>query len=75
MHTIPKKNDKGSWYGWQVTDAGEEDGAAVPMMLQDLAIYKLAKKISLDFSSGALKADAPEDDVGETEAGEEDGDM
>lgn len=74
MRTIPKKNDKGSWYGWQVTDAGEDDGAAVPMMLQDLAIYKLAKKISTDFSSGVLKADAPEDEP-VTEETDDSGDM
>lgn len=67
MHTIPKKNDKGSWYGWQISDAGEEDGSAIPMMLQDLAVYKMAKKISTDFSTGALKADAPEDEVENTE--------
>lgn len=68
MRTVPKKNDKGSWYGWRISHAGEEDGAAVPEMLDDLEIYKMARKISHDFESGALRADAPEAEADENES-------
>lgn len=70
VQTVPKKNDKGSWYAYRVSHAGEEDGAAVPLFVSDLAVYKAAKKINADFTSGALKADNPhEQEEDETTAG------
>lgn len=60
LYTTPKKNEKGSWYMFQPMHAGEEDGSAVPLMVSDIALYKAAKKINADFTSGALKAETPE---------------
>lgn len=67
MRTVPKKNAKGSWYGWDIQHAGEEDGAAVPKMVNDLELYNAAKKIARDFSSGRLRADVPDDTTEESE--------
>jgi len=75
LQTVPKKNDQGSWYGYRASHAGEEDGSAVPMFVDDLAIYRAAKKIHADFASGALKADAPDSnqtDDGEAGSGSDD---
>jgi hypothetical protein len=72
MRSVPKKNDQGSWYMWSITHAGEEDGAAVPLMVDDIELYKAAKKINADFTSGALRPDAPEEDGHKGDNGDDD---
>ena len=69
LKTVAKKNDDGSWYQPIITDAGGDDEGAEAMMISDMALYKAAKKIHDDFSSGALRADA---DVSEETSNEED---
>jgi hypothetical protein len=60
VDTIRRENDEGSWYQARIIDAGEEDGKAVAQMVDDVELYKAARKIHADFSSGALKADVGE---------------
>lgn len=68
LRTVPRKNDQGSWYMWRAEHAGEEDGAAVPLPVADISMFKMAKKLNADFSSGALRADSPDEGIDETAA-------
>lgn len=74
LMTIPKKNDDGSWYQWLVKDAGGGEEGAEPLVVMDMELYKAAKKINTDFTSGALVADAGEPSS-ETSGVEDDNDM
>lgn len=75
MKTVAQSNDDGNWYGWQITDAGEEDGASVPELLQDLAIYREAKRINEQFNAGTMRADVGDEDEAASGAGNDDDDM
>jgi hypothetical protein len=59
--TIFRSNDDGDWYMWNIEDAGEEDGASVPAMASSELIAQ-GRKVNRDFSSGAIRAEEPEDE-------------
>ncbi len=71
VKTVPRSNDQGDWFAYEVEDAGE-DGAE--MMVQDLEAYKLARQLHDDFETGKKQADVAadmaSDDLGST--GDED---
>lgn len=46
-----RTNDQGDWFMWDVQDEND-----VPTQLTDPAVYRLARQIEADFSSGKLKA-------------------
>jgi hypothetical protein len=47
-----RTNDQGDWFMWDVIDENDE-----PTQLTDPNVYRLARQIEADFSSGKLKAD------------------
>ena len=49
-----------AWYVYTIVGAGEEDGATVPLLVDDLELYKECRRINERFSSGEMKAEAPE---------------
>lgn len=62
IRTKHRVDGDNSWYVYSITDAGEEDGASVPKMVSDLALYHECRRICERFKSGEMKADAPEED-------------
>lgn len=71
LSTIRRENDDGTWYQIAVTDAGEKNGKAVPKIVDDVELFRAARKINADFESGALRADTA-DDTDDLAAGEND---
>lgn len=65
MKTVPKTNDEGDWFAWQIED---EDS-----FCKDVAAYKMARQLYLDFEAGTKRADTPDDAeaTGETDENDE----
>jgi hypothetical protein len=49
-----RTNDQGDWFMWDIVDGGDNEE---PFQLSDPAVYRMARQIEQDFSSGKLKAD------------------
>lgn len=75
LRTVPRKNDAGSWYQIAVTDAGEKDDKSVPMIVNDMELFRAARKLNADFASGALRADVAEDTGDHASGGGDNDDM
>lgn len=72
MKIEARTDGKNNWFGWAIEDAGGEDGGE-PMLVQDVAAYKLARKIEGDFMKGVMRAevaDAPDEGGDGTAGGE-----
>jgi hypothetical protein len=46
LKTVPMSNDKGSWFGWDVSTVGP---------VQDKAVYEIAKNFALSISKGEIQ--------------------
>lgn len=54
MTIEPRSDGKNNWYGWEIVDGGE-DGS--PLLIEDIAIYREARKIHDNFAKGTMRAD------------------
>jgi hypothetical protein len=64
MKTIPKTNDKGDWYGWQIEDGLDGDGEVTFVGGIDGGpeLYKIARQLAADFEAGTKVADIGDPD-------------
>ena len=71
MCTAHRTNGKDNWFGWEITDGGDDNEV---MPVEDIADYKTARKIFEDFNKGVLRADVGEssDDMPDSDDNEED---
>lgn len=63
LRTTFRTNDQGDWYAWDIQDELNDNDE--PAMVTDVEAYKAARKICDDFSRGTLKAQAPEQELGD----------
>jgi len=54
LKTVPQSNDKGTWFGWEVSKIGS---------IQDAALYHQAKSFAENISKGDVKVKHGEDDA------------
>ena len=65
--TIEARTDgKNNWFGWEIADGGD-DGE--PLIIEDVAAYREAKKIHDNFAKGVMRAEVGERE-GEAESNE-----
>lgn len=66
MKTIPRTNDDGDWFAWEIEDEDQ--------FCKDVGAYKMARQLHLDFEAGTKQADIAADGIDESQSSNEDGD-